>query len=76
LREITQALWEQHGLNLQNAFEVNNPGTIPVEGATLQRTLTIAWHRGSYLSQAERLFRDFVVDYCARFDLLRAKITD
>ncbi len=101
LREITQALWEHHGLNPQIAFEVNNPGTIPalikarlgigfvpaltwhdvltslvllpVEGATLQRTLAIAWHRGSYLSQAERLFRDFVVDYCVHSDILRAK---
>jgi LysR family transcriptional regulator, transcription activator of glutamate synthase operon len=103
LREITQALWEHHGLNPQIAFEVNNPGTIPalikarlgigfvpaltwhdvltslvllpVEGATLQRTLIIAWHRGSYLSQAERLFRDFVVDYCVHSDILRAKST-
>lgn len=39
---------------------------LPLEGAGLQRTLAIAWRQGSYLSRAECLFRDFVIDYFAK----------
>jgi DNA-binding transcriptional LysR family regulator len=39
---------------------------LPLEGASLQRTLAIAWRQESYLSRAECLFRDFVIDYFAK----------
>jgi LysR family transcriptional activator of glutamate synthase operon len=41
---------------------------LPLEKATLQRTLAIAWSQASYLSKAELLFRDFVIDYFARLE--------